>query len=452
MIQKLLILFLLPISLFASRLDLLEYELKKDLTYLNFPPKNWRAENDPTCDVAIIGAGQSGLSLAFALQQQGITNVKVFDAAEIGKEGPWKTTARMKTLRSKKELPGPSLNMAKLTFRAWYEAQYGEKFWNSLVKIPTHLWVSYLQWYKKVLGIVVFNQHKLINIVPNGDQTLQLMFENGAQITARKVVLATGRMGFGGLEIPNYVTAVPKQKWVHAGENFDPSLFNKKEVCIVGAGASAFDAAAVALENGATSLKMVMRRSEIPKVNRFSEHSSVGFLRGYYFLDDLRKAEIFKEAWDIGVPPPIESLERVKPYKNFELLLSSTIKKMSLSSDKVQVETTNGSFTADLIVLATGYAIDASKQPELQTIFKQIKLWEETEAELSKKLGNFPYLGFHFQFLERKSGTAPYLKNIHCFNFASFLSQWRISGDIDCLSIGALRLAEGIAEELFQDL
>jgi cation diffusion facilitator CzcD-associated flavoprotein CzcO len=59
--------------------------------------------------VAIIGAGMAGLAAAFALKRLGISNVRLFDRAPRGCEGPWVTYARMQTLRSPPELTGPTL-------------------------------------------------------------------------------------------------------------------------------------------------------------------------------------------------------------------------------------------------------------------------------------------------------------------------------------------------------
>ena len=55
-------------------------------------------------------------------------------------EGPWATTARMETLRSPKQLTGPALGLPALTFRAWYEAQFG----TAVVLIRPAPFVSYV--------------------------------------------------------------------------------------------------------------------------------------------------------------------------------------------------------------------------------------------------------------------------------------------------------------------
>ena len=80
-------------------------------------------------------------------------------------------------------------------------------------------------------------------------------------------------------------------------------------------------------------------------------------------------------------------------------------------------------------------------------------LWHDVvglqKTPIEKKLGRFPYLGPRFEFLEKVPGLAPYLKNIHCFNYAAALSHGLISEDIAGISVGAQRLAEGIAADLF---
>ncbi|HSK39319.1 MAG TPA: FAD-dependent oxidoreductase, partial [Arenibaculum sp.] len=53
------------------------------------------------------------------------------------------------------------------------------------------------------------------------------------------------------------------------------------------------------------------------------------------------------------------------------------------------------------------------------------------------------------QFLEKECGSAPWLKDIHCFNFAATLSLGKVSGDIPEVGTGAEWLATGIASQMF---
>src|SRR4051794_34000905 len=117
-----------------SGLARLEEELRRQLAYLNYPPKNWVPATPGVLDVAIIGAGMAGLTLAFALLREGVSNLRLFDAQPPGHEGPWVTYARMETLRSPKHVTSPDLGVPALTFRAWFEAQFGAEAWERLGK------------------------------------------------------------------------------------------------------------------------------------------------------------------------------------------------------------------------------------------------------------------------------------------------------------------------------
>src|SRR6185295_15297188 len=88
----------------------LEARFRRDLDLLVMPPtKDWleprtHPEYGPVLDVAIVGAGMSGLSASFALKCLAVRALSVFDRSPAGFEGPWATWARMETLRSPPEL------------------------------------------------------------------------------------------------------------------------------------------------------------------------------------------------------------------------------------------------------------------------------------------------------------------------------------------------------------
>ena len=178
----------------------LEARLKKDLEWLGWPAASWlppprEMAGQAVLDVAIIGAGQAGLAVAAVLAQQGIQAV-VFDRAPAGQEGPWVTTARMETLRSPKELTGPALGLPNLTFRAWFEAQFGANGWALLDKIPRVQWMDYLRWYRHAMNVDVRNDTAITAIHPRADGLVALDVQTPAGTTrlyTRRLVLATGR-------------------------------------------------------------------------------------------------------------------------------------------------------------------------------------------------------------------------------------------------------------------
>ena len=116
----------------SDGLAALEDRLREDLERLCLPAQDWlaRPADDPVLDVAIVGGGMAGLAAAAQLWLLGVRRIRVFDRNPVGAAGPWVTHARMETLRSPKELVGPALGLPSLTFRAWYEAQFGESGWH----------------------------------------------------------------------------------------------------------------------------------------------------------------------------------------------------------------------------------------------------------------------------------------------------------------------------------
>src|ERR1700737_4841947 len=83
---------------------------RRELTYLDYPPREWTLlrsrDGVPVLDVLIVGGGQSGLGTAFGLKLERITNVRVIDRSPRGLEGPWRRFARMREIRTPKEVTG----------------------------------------------------------------------------------------------------------------------------------------------------------------------------------------------------------------------------------------------------------------------------------------------------------------------------------------------------------
>jgi cation diffusion facilitator CzcD-associated flavoprotein CzcO len=162
-------------------LDVLQARLEQDLAWLELPAKRWvvarEHEGQPIIEVAVIGGGMAGMAAAASLTLTGIQAI-IFDRAPSGFEGPWVTSARMETLRSPKQLTGPALGLPALTFRAWFEAQFGLEAWATLDKIPRTQWMDYLRWYRKALKLDVRNEHHVTHIAPLADGLVQLTIDS----------------------------------------------------------------------------------------------------------------------------------------------------------------------------------------------------------------------------------------------------------------------------------
>ncbi|MGC8000398.1 SidA/IucD/PvdA family monooxygenase, partial [Salmonella enterica] len=88
---------------------------------------------------------------------------------------------------------------------AWFEAQWGREAWDALDKIPRLQWMDYLRWYRRVTGADVRNGHAATAVRPRADGLVEVDVQapaGHATWLARRVVLATGRDGLGGPQIP----------------------------------------------------------------------------------------------------------------------------------------------------------------------------------------------------------------------------------------------------------
>lgn len=438
-----------------------ERALIRDLKLLNYPPRPWKieshlSETTPYYDVVIIGAGMAGLAAGAALFKEGIFNIQIFDQNPHGYEGPWKTYARMKTLRSHKDVMGPALDIPHLTFHAWFEAQWGAEAWQQLNKIPNDLWMDYLIWYRQTMQLPVKNDYQLLTILPMQD-CLELEFQQQSGelliVKAHKVILATGRTGFGGGHVPAYAKNLPKSLYAHTIEPIDFDALKGLHIGIIGVGASAFDAAATALEKGAKAVDLIMRRKRLPSINKFGTLSYKGFGLGYYQLSDEKRWEFMRVALEPGIPPPVEALKRLKQQKNFYLRSDTTISHIDADGSQLHLKTNQGAFTYDFLILSTGFYINGYDQPAFRHLMEHIALWKDRLpthlVESCPHFGEFPYLGPSFEFLPKQPKTAPYLKNIYCFNYGAFLSHGLLSNDIPSISLGATRLAQAIAADFF---
>lgn len=321
-------------------------------------------------DVLIIGAGQAGLALSVAMRQLGIYPV-LLDRAPKDFEGPWATTARMETLRSPKELLGPALGLPSLSFRAWFIAQWGEAAWQQLDKIPRLQWMDYLRWYRHVTQPDVRNAHEVLAIRPQADGHVEVdVRANGTTTTwhARRVVLATGRDGLGGAQVPSFLQGVDRHRWAHSSDKLDYAQLKGLRIGVVGAGASAMDSAGTALENGAASVDLLIRRSTLPCVNKSKGSGVPGLVHGQFLLPDDWKWRIRHYINAQQVPPPHGSTLRVSRHPNAYFNFGCAVQQVVQHPSHLDVHTPHGVFALDFLIVATGFAIDWSLRPEFADI------------------------------------------------------------------------------------
>jgi cation diffusion facilitator CzcD-associated flavoprotein CzcO len=443
-------------------LEALEARLKQDLAWLELPAKPWMIKKSvgakPVIDVAIIGAGMAGLTVGTALSHLGLSPV-LFDRATMGKEGPWVTTARMDTLRSPKQLTGPALGLPALTFRAWFEAQFGAQAWDELDKIPRTQWMDYLRWYRKVTNLDIRNEHHVLSVNPRPDQLVELVVQSAKgieHVLTRRLVIASGRDGLGGPTLPAFAGKIPAHLRAHSSDALDYRTLAGKRVGVIGAGASAMDSAASALECGAHSVDLLIRRADIPRVNKAKGAGNVGLTHGHFDLPDAWKWRIRHYINEQQVPPPRGSTLRVSKHANARFNLGCPIQDVQVTTQgDLWVSTPKGVLELDFLIFATGFKIDWRSRPEYAVIAKHLRTWcdrfEPESGQEDRELDDSPDLGPAFELQEKEPGSCPGLDRIHVFCYPAALSHGTVSGDIPAISDGAKRLSQGIVSLFYRE-
>jgi cation diffusion facilitator CzcD-associated flavoprotein CzcO len=435
-------------------MDPLTERAREDLARLNFPPANWVPAADgpdgrPLLDALVVGGGMCGQTAVFALMREGVRNLRCVDRAPRGREGPWATFARMETLRSPKHLTGPDLGVPSLTYRAWHEAKFGVEAWEKLHKIARLDWAAYLMWVRETASLPVENNVEIVSL--NLYENFVEAKTKTSTLYARKVVLALGREGSGAPRWPAFATFDPLKRGegvFHSADEIDFGKYAGKRIGILGAGSSAFDNAGEALEAGAKEVVMFARRPVLPQVNKSKWTAFSGFQHGYAALDDARRWHFYTYIFSEQVPPPYESVLRCEKHEGFSIRFSEAWKDIK-EEERIRIITSETEYIFDAVIVCTGFDVNLVDRPEIASFRDAIETWRshapQGEAAKFPEEARFPYLGDAFQL----QGKAPGLGRVHLFNWGATMSHGALAGDIPGMEIGACRLAQGIARDLF---
>ncbi|MFB9127403.1 NAD(P)/FAD-dependent oxidoreductase [Paraburkholderia dipogonis] len=432
-------------------------EARRTLELLGPAPENW-VPDQPGIDhnVFIVGGGQTGCAFAFALRRAGIGRVSVIDAADdASKAGVWLTRARMNKLRTPKSLVGPEGGLPGLSLQAWHEARFGAASYREIDRIPREQWAQYLAWYREFLDVPIRYGTRLVRIEPLGTHfRLHLEVNGEARVeTARKVLLCNGVAGNGGAFVPRVLAPLPAALVAHTSHDIDFATLRGKSVAVLGGAASAFDAAATALEAGAADVHLFVRRATLAAVPVSRARAYPGAYDNYFDLPDaLRWAQAlrFKRS---GSTAPLDSLQRVTRFPNFHLHTGARWESAREAEGRIAAQVSGETFEFDFAIAGTGYFIDPSVRPELADFASQIRLWRDQytppAGDADEGLGAHPYLGAALEYLEKSPGQAPHLKDIHVYNPAGFVSAGVPVGDVPSMKRDIPAVVRRISRDLF---
>jgi cation diffusion facilitator CzcD-associated flavoprotein CzcO len=456
-----------PTSTPATPLGLpaLEAAIARDVELLQYPRRSWvpartTSRGQPVVDVLVVGAGQGGLATAAALLRDRVDNVLVVDEQPLDRAGPWLSFARMVTLRTPKHVTGPDLGLPNLTIQAWYEAQHGHGAWEALGLVPKETWAAYLAWYRRVLRLPVRPDTRVgaLRWLPDEACFVAPLTGPGpdAEVYARRVVLATGIEGSGQWWVPPMIRdALSRDRYAHTRWDIDFPALRGNRVAVLGAGASAFDNAAVALEHGAAAVDLYFRRSRLVDVNAYRWAEFTGFLRHHGDLPDADRWRFVRQILRMGQLPPPDTFARAKAHAAFTLRPSSPWLGVEQTADAIRITTPHGVDEADFVIVGTGFRTDLSQRPELAEIHEHVARWSDRYTpppdEAHDDLLRHPYLGPAFELQERTPGEAPWVEHVYNYTFGCLPSLGFGGASISGMKHSIPRLVGGITRSLFHE-
>lgn len=438
-----------PLADAEVRLHALALAIQDDLDVLAYPNRTWNYCQNPTVkEVAIVGAGHTGKSVAFGLRRHGIENVQIFDRHPPCQAGPWRSYARNHTLRTPKEVTGGlDWGIPNLNFRRWCIAKYGETYWQQFTYIPRLLWADYLDWYSDVLALPVQSQTDIHTITWNPTAQCFELHSSSVVYRARFVILATGIAGAGGKSMPELVTKnLPPDRYAHTSDAIDFTKLAGRRVAIVGGGASAFDNANAALAAGADRVDLMIRRAALPKVNRIRWSEWNGYHRHYIDLDDDAKWNYTLSEIHLGQLPPAHTYYEAMSHPRFQLYTQAPLEHLFFNHEIIGIYG-GQQMHHDFLICGTGFANSLIHQPELRQLTPHIQRWQDVyqpnPGQENREMANYPYLGRHFEFLPRNT-EHDYLRRMYYLSsgigwlsgFRAYLSGLQFAAPRVCYDIG----------------
>jgi hypothetical protein len=214
-------------------------------------------------DIAIIGGGPYGLSIAAHLRASG-ASFRLFGS-------PMQTWRRhmpkgmaLKSDGFASSLSAPDGGGALRD----YCARRGLPYHDTALPVPLATFTDYALDFQRRL--VPSLEDRMVTSLDGAPDGFRLVLDNGETLDARKVVVAVGITHFA--HSPDALAGLPPEIASHSSAHHDLETFSGRDVTVLGAGSSAVDLAALLREVGA-SVRLVVRG---PAVRFFSEPAAGG--------------------------------------------------------------------------------------------------------------------------------------------------------------------------------
>jgi thioredoxin reductase len=322
-------------------------------------------------DIAIIGAGPYGLSLAAHLDARGV-EFRIFgEPMESWKSG-MPPGMLLKSTPAASSLYDAERRFTLQQFCAEREAPYHD----TLMALPLESFIAYGEAFQqRYVPKVVRKKLASLQSAPHGFTAL---FEDGEVVDARKVVVAVGMPPFK--HVMKAVRGLPAEVLSHSGDYGPFDGLRGQRVAVLGSGASASDLAALLHERG-VAVSLVTGAPELrfacpPRLptlwERLVEPSS-GIGGGYLLklcVDASSLTRLLPESYRLRlatIPGPLGgAFMKDRVIGKVPLFLGHTVKGAEVSGSSVRLHTetfagAKGILHVDHVLAATGYRIDLDR-------------------------------------------------------------------------------------------
>jgi hypothetical protein len=204
-------------------------------------------------DVAILGAGPYGLSIAAHLARRGLSFRIFGKPMESWLQMPCGMMLKSEGFASSLYDPEGALPLGR------YCRKSGLGYADLGLPVPLATFCEYgLAFQRRFVPTL---ERHLVRGLKNGAEHFTLELDNGETLDARRVVVAVGISHFA--HMPSALSGLPGALVSHSSAHADVGRFKGRDVTVLGAGASAIDLAVLLHEAGAR-VRLVTRRKCLP--------------------------------------------------------------------------------------------------------------------------------------------------------------------------------------------
>lgn len=340
-----------------------------------------------TCDVAILGAGPYGLSVAAHLRQSNL-DLRVLGEPMSFWERHMPAGMLLRSPRVASHISDPHRRFTLDN----YEKAEGSRFIvkvpptvtedfvarDMVKKVPLQDFVKYGQWFLRQADLPI--DCRVVSCVELASKGFDLIFGDGKSLRAGRVIVAAGIAPFA--RVPKPFADLPACLASHTSHHNDLAKFRDKQVLVIGGGQSALESAALLDEAGAR-VEVLVREPVMRWLgikNRWMHGKLIG--RMFYGPADVGPAGVsllvqrpnfyrrlprdLQDGWGPRAIRPAGSCWVKARTANVPIHTGRFVVRARPEGERVRVQLNDGSERiVDHLLLGTGYRIDVARYPFL---------------------------------------------------------------------------------------